>query len=55
MVERGISESEVREAIKQGSKHLQNPDRIVSDYKYYSVVYKKIGNFLFIITVKPRW
>jgi len=55
MVARGISENEVYDAVKSGSKHLQYPDKIVSKYKYFSVVYKKIGENIFVITVKPRW
>ncbi len=55
MVARGISENEVREGINRGSKHFQKPNKIVSEYKYFSVVYKKVGTNLFIITVKPRW
>lgn len=55
MVERGISVKEVTEAITGGSKQIQNPDRIISDYKYFSVVYKKIEENVYIITVKPRW
>lgn len=55
MVARGISTNEIKEAVAAGSKHLQHPNKIVSDYKYYSVVYKKIGDDIFIITVKPRW
>ena len=55
MVARGITEQEVQDALKSGSKHLQPPDKIVSEYKYFTVVYKKIDNDTFIITVKPRW
>ena len=55
MAARGISEKEVHEAIERGSKHLQNPNKIISDYKFFSVVYKKLGNNIFVITVKPRW
>ena len=55
MIARGISENEVREGITRGSKYFQKPDKIVSEYKYFSVVYKKIGADLFVITVKPRW
>ena len=54
MVARGISTSEVEEAIKRGSKGIQKPDKILSYYQYFCVVYKKIGNNLFVITVKPR-
>jgi len=55
MAERGISPNEVEEGIKCGSKHQQYPDKIVSDFKYFSVVYKKVENNLYIITIKPRW
>lgn len=55
MVLRGISEKEVIEAIKRGSKTLQKSDKILSDYKYFCVVYKKIKSNIFVITIKPRW
>lgn len=55
MVARGISEKEISDAIKGGSKHRQRPNKIVSDYKYFNVVYKKQGKDFFVITVKPRW
>lgn len=55
MVAIGISEQGVAEGIKSGSKHMQFPDKIVSEYKYFSIVYKKRGEELFVITVKPRW
>ena len=54
MVARGISVFEVQEAVKQGSKQIQKPDKILSNYRYFCVVYKKTGNNLFVITVKPR-
>lgn len=54
MVARGISEKEAEEAIKRGSKELQKPNKILSYYKYFCVVYKKIDNDLYIITIKPR-
>lgn len=54
MVARGISEKEVEEAIKRGSKELQKPNKIVSYYKYFCVVYKKFTQDLYVITVKPR-
>lgn len=54
MVARGISEKEVNEGIKRGSKELQKPNKILSHYKYFCVVYKKIGNETYVITVKPR-
>ena len=55
MVARGVSVKEVKDAIKKGSKSFQNPDKIVASYRHYSVVYKKIKDTHFIITVKPRW
>ncbi len=54
MVTSGIDEKEVEEGIKRGSKELQKPDKILSYYKYFCIVYKKIGGDYFIITVKPR-
>ena len=55
MIERGISEHEVEEGIKKGSKSYQPENKILSTYKYYTVVYKKVENTCYIITVKPRW
>jgi len=55
MIERGISEREVEEGIRCGAKRLQQPNKILSEYRYYVVVYKKINNTCFVITVKPRW
>ena len=55
MVARGIDETLVAEAIKRGSKHLQHPNKIVSEYRYFSVVYKKLEEDYFVIAVKPRW
>ena len=55
MIERGISMDEIEIAIKSGSKFTQKPDKIVSEYGYFSVVYKKIGETHYIITVQPRW
>lgn len=54
MVARGLSEKEVEEGIRMGSKELQKPNKILSYYKYYCVVYKKIGKNLYVITVKSR-
>ena len=54
MVARDISEKEVQDGIERGSKELQKPNKILSYYKYYCVVYKKIGKYLYVITVKPR-
>ena len=54
MIERGISQTEVEKAIRVGSKFIQQPNKIVSEYTYFSVVYKKVGDAYYIITVQPR-
>ena len=54
MIERGIASSEVKEAIIKGTKRIQD-DKLISSYSYFEVVYKKIGNEIYVITVKPRW
>lgn len=54
MVERGISADEVRAAVLQGAKTRQE-DRIVASYRYFEVVYRKSGDDVRVITVKPRW
>jgi len=43
MIARGISEKEVAEALKRGSKSLQRPDKVLSYYRYFCVVSKKVG------------
>jgi hypothetical protein len=55
MVERGINRQEVEKAIRSGSKFVQEPNKIVAEYGYFSVVYKKIRDAYQIITVQPRW
>ena len=54
MVERGISASEVRAAVLKGVKRRQG-DRLVASNLYVEVVYRKDGEDVFVITVKPRW
>jgi hypothetical protein len=54
MVERGISENEVSRAIQKGKKRIQN-NKIIVAYTYFEVVYKKIGDEYYIITVLLRW
>lgn len=54
MIERGISSEEVETAINKGIKRIQD-GKIASAYTYFEVVYKKIGNEIYVITVKPRW
>ena len=53
MVERGVSEMEVRNAIIKGAKRNQN-EKIIASYSYFEVVYKKINSEIYVITVKPR-
>ena len=54
MIERGISEKEVKKAIQEGSKTRQD-GKIVSSYSYFQVVYKKKKDIYYIITVMIRW
>lgn len=54
MILRGITKKEVEDGIKMGSKELQKPDKILSYYKYFCVVYKKIKDKVYVITIKPR-
>lgn len=55
MIERGITMTEIEQAIARGSKFIQQPNKIVSEYGYFSVVYKNVNNTCYVITVKPRW
>jgi len=48
--ERGINIKEIKKVIQRGAKHLQK-NKIVADFGYTRVVYKKIKNIYFIITV----
>jgi hypothetical protein len=54
MVERGISEKEISNAITRGSKRTQD-DKIVATYMYFEVVYKMIDDDAYVITVFVRW
>lgn len=54
MVERGISEKEIRDAVMKGSKERQD-GKIVASYSYIKVVFKKKKNVIYIITVMVRW
>lgn len=54
MIERGISHREVKNAINKGAKRLQDR-KIVSAYSYFEVVYRKAGEKIYVITIKPRW
>ena len=54
MVLRGISRTEVEEAIRAGAKSRQG-ERVVASYRYFEVVYVVEGPSIWVITVKPRW
>ncbi len=54
MVLRGISRTEVEEAIRSGSKSRQD-GRLVAVYRYFEVIYLVRGKRYYVITVKPRW
>lgn len=54
MVERGISDADIAEAILKGTKGLQNGSKILAAYRYYIVVYKKFGQTYYVITVTLR-
>jgi len=54
MILRGISEREVRDAIREGTKRTQD-DKIVASYTYFEVVYVVRGENTFVITVQFRW
>jgi hypothetical protein len=54
MVERGISEKEVSEAINKGSKRRKGKD-IIAAYRHIEVVFKKVNIDYYVITVMLRW
>ena len=54
IVERGISEKEVSDAIKSGIKRIQD-GKIVASYTYFEIVYKKVYDKYYAITVMLRW
>lgn len=55
MAQRGISVDEVQKALRQGSKELQSPDKIIYHFRHFSVVTRNVEKNVFIISVKPRW
>ncbi len=54
MIERGISAREVRDTILKGSKRLQGA-RIVCTHRHLEVVFRKVGDDWYVITVMLRW
>lgn len=51
--ERGVSINEIKETITKGIKLLQN-NKIISKYRHIKIVFKKIKDYYFIITVMIR-
>lgn len=51
--ERGISINEIKETIKCGAKFLQD-EKIVAVYRHTEVIFKKIKDKFFVITVMIR-
>jgi hypothetical protein len=54
MVERGISVREVRDTILKGSKRAQG-NKIVSAHKHLEIVFRKLDDGYYVITVMLRW
>ena len=54
MILRGISEREVSEAIRKGTKRTQD-GKIVASYMYFEVVYVVRGEAIRVMTVPFRW
>lgn len=54
MIERGISESEVTEAINKGSKRRRDKE-IIAAHRHIEVVYKVVNKDCYVITVMLRW
>ena len=54
MIERGISDAEVKAAIAKGSKRRQDGN-VIASYSYIEVVYKRRKDGCYVITVMVRW
>ncbi len=54
MILRGISEREIRDALRKGTKRTQD-GKIVASYMYFEVVYLVRGQDIWVITVQFRW
>lgn len=54
--ERGVSINEIKETIQNGAKSIQDPSegKIVSVYRHIKVIFKKIQDKYFIISVMIR-
>lgn len=54
MILRGITEREVSEGIRKGTKRTED-GKIVASYMYFEVVYVVRGEVIRVITVQFRW
>ena len=54
MIERGISEKEVNDAVNKGTKRRQGK-KIAATYRHLEVVFKKVKEDYYVITVMARW
>lgn len=52
--ERGISINEIRLTIQNGAKYIQHPNKIVSEWSHIRIVYKKMKDNYFVVTVMLR-
>lgn len=51
--ERGVSINEIKETIRKGAKFLQQ-EKIIAKYRHIKIIFKKIKDEYFIITVMIR-
>jgi hypothetical protein len=54
MVERGKTEKEIKEAILKGSKTIQD-GKIIASYRNVRVVFRKMNEDCYVITIMLRW
>ncbi|MBI2628529.1 DUF4258 domain-containing protein [Candidatus Pacearchaeota archaeon] len=54
MRERGVSINEIKEVMQNGAKFIQDNDKIVADYRHIRVIFKKLEEQYFVITVMIR-
>ena len=54
MILRGISEGEIHDPLRKGTKRTQE-GKIVASYMYFEVVYVVRGEEIRVITVQFRW
>ena len=54
MILHGISEREVNDALRKGTKRTRD-GKIVAAYMYFEVVYVARGEDIWVITVQFRW